>query len=797
MAESIVKLIVDATQGIRSLGRFKKATDEAAKKTDLLKKAVRLQKAATEAATTKLAQFGDIAKSAFNKASKAAQKYQSALGGIKGAIVSLGVAALTKRMIGQAASFAQTQVRLKALSTEYGEFGKIQQLVKDNAKTFNQSQAESANNFSDVYARLRPLGTSLEDIQTVYKGFNATALASGTSAAAASGAFLQLSQALGSGRLQGDEFRSIAEQVPGILRLVSDEMGVTVGELKKLGSDGKITSDILINSLAKGFEENKDKIQQILAESPAAKFKEFSNATSELSNAIGTELLPVVTPVVQELTKLLKAVGDLPGPIKTAGAALIGLSAVVLTLASPVGVLVKGIAALAPAATAATGAAKLLAGAMVILKVAMLALPWVAAAAAVGGLIALTVNYYKEQNKLNRIIEGGATSVNEMKTALDSKSKALAEAESKLSKLKTTGISNSRSVNAQKGRVRELKEELEGIKGVYDAEIRIRTFFEGKGLDLSALDRGFAGPGLPELPKPKPTKPPASTGTGSTAKGPDPVEEARKLAQLSRDRVQAFENQALLASAVNETERKNFQLNIDIAELQKNAKGFAQEDVDAQVAARIALENKRNEAEAYKNTIAETAKEEADSLARFLSDFDAAFQELDAKAKAQADKMDALYASIGQTISTSIVDSLTAAVDGTKRLSDVASDTLRSLANILLKFGVNSLLGQLGSGGGFLGDLFGGFRAKGGTVMGGSSYMVGERGPELFSPGRSGSIAPNSSIGGGANVVVNVDASGTKAEGDGRQANQLGAALGAAVQAELIKQKRPGGLLAA
>jgi hypothetical protein len=52
-------------------------------------------------------------------------------------------------------------------------------------------------------------------------------------------------------------------------------------------------------------------------------------------------------------------------------------------------------------------------------------------------------------------------------------------------------------------------------------------------------------------------------------------------------------------------------------------------------------------------------------------------------------------------------------------------------------------------------------------------------------------------MGGGANVVVNVDASGTKVEGDGRQANQLGAALGAAVQAELIKQKRPGGLLAA
>ena len=824
MAESIVKLIVDATQGIRSLGRFKKATDEAAKKTDLLKKAVRLQKAATEAATKKLAQFGDIAKSAFDKASKAAQKYQSALGGIKGAIVSLGVAALTKRMIGQAASFQQTQIRLKALSTEYGEFGKIQQLVKDNAKTFNLSQAEAASQFSDIYARLRPLGKTLEEVQTVYKGFNATAIASGTSAAAASGAFLQLSQALGSGRLAGDEFRSVSEQIPGILGLVADEMGVAVSELKKLGSEGKITSDILINALAKGFEKNKDKIQQILAESPAAKFKEFSNATSELSNAIGTELLPVVTPAVQGLTELLKAVSDLPGPIKTAGAALIGLSAAVLALASPVSALLKGIAAFAPAAAGATSAAKLLAGAMVILKGAMLALPWVAAAAAVGGLIALTVNYYKEQSDLNSLLNGSEKDMSKYETAIKKANDELAEAKSKLKDMESAGVSNARAIQSQKRRVGELASELKGVEGVYTARVRVLMDIQKGSENIAGIDYKPDGPGGRLVP----INPPetvtqererkaqelkdrlanqltlsggsgtgSSKGTGRT--GPDPVEEARKLAQLSRDRVEAFENQALLASAVNETERRNFQLNIDIAELQKNAKGFAQEDVDAQVAARIALENKRNEAEAYKKTIAETAKEEADSLARFLSDFDAAFQELDAKAKAQADKMDALYASIGQTISTSIVDSLTAAVDGTKRLSDVASDTLRSLANILLKFGLNSLLGGLAGddGVGVFSKLFGGKMAKGGTVMGGKSYLVGERGPELFSPGRSGSIAPNSSIGGGANVVVNVDASGTKAEGDGRQANQLGAALGAAVQAELIKQKRPGGLLAA
>ena len=90
-----------------------------------------------------------------------------------------------------------------------------------------------------------------------------------------------------------------------------------------------------------------------------------------------------------------------------------------------------------------------------------------------------------------------------------------------------------------------------------------------------------------------------------------------------------------------------------------------------------------------------------------------------------------------------------------------------------------------------------GFRAAGGPVSAGSPYIVGERGPELFVPGRSGGIVPNDSLGmGSANVVVNVDASGSNVQGDGNQASQLGKAIGIAVQQELIKQKRPGGLLA-
>ena len=104
-------------------------------------------------------------------------------------------------------------------------------------------------------------------------------------------------------------------------------------------------------------------------------------------------------------------------------------------------------------------------------------------------------------------------------------------------------------------------------------------------------------------------------------------------------------------------------------------------------------------------------------------------------------------------------------------------------------FGVTPKTAGLDFSGAFSG------RALGGAVGAGRPYMVGERGPELFVPGAQGNIVPNHAMG-GANVTVNVDASGSSVEGNADQASQLGKAIGIAVQQELVKQKRPGGLLA-
>jgi len=151
-----------------------------------------------------------------------------------------------------------------------------------------------------------------------------------------------------------------------------------------------------------------------------------------------------------------------------------------------------------------------------------------------------------------------------------------------------------------------------------------------------------------------------------------------------------------------------------------------------------------------------------------------------------------MYQRIGQTISTGIVDGLTQAKSATEALNNVLRDTARQL----LQLGVNSLL-KVAFPASSLFSALPGF-ANGGRPAVGRPSVVGERGPELFVPDRAGTILPNGvGMGGGTTITVNVDASETSADASSGQGAQLGKAIGLAVQQELIKQKRPGGLIAA
>ena len=159
------------------------------------------------------------------------------------------------------------------------------------------------------------------------------------------------------------------------------------------------------------------------------------------------------------------------------------------------------------------------------------------------------------------------------------------------------------------------------------------------------------------------------------------------------------------------------------------------------------------------------------------------------KTRDELQKLNELYSSITSTVETGLVDAIEGAINGTKTLGDVARSVFTQIQRSLISFGVNAFLGGLPGIGQF-------FRANGGVVSAGKSYMVGERGPEMFVPNAGGRIVPNSDMGGSTNVVVNVDASGSAVEGDEAQGRELGRLISVAVQSEIIQQQRPGGLLA-
>ena len=168
---------------------------------------------------------------------------------------------------------------------------------------------------------------------------------------------------------------------------------------------------------------------------------------------------------------------------------------------------------------------------------------------------------------------------------------------------------------------------------------------------------------------------------------------------------------------------------------------------------------------------------------------------------------------IGEEIESSIKNNLRDAITGAKTFGEAMTGVLNKIRDKIIDAQIDKIFGSFGENfgksstggerkglGGFLGGVIGGlFRANGGPVKANQPYIVGERQPELFVPRTSGNIVPSVPMGGESvvnNITVSVDATGSSVSGSSAEGNQLGEQIAAAIQSELIKQKRVGGLLA-
>jgi len=627
--------------------------------------------------------------SAAGRLGKSALGASSRIGGLTGIIGRLALVETGRRMAGVAASFKQTELRLKLLTKEYGEFDKANDFAAKAAKTFGLSSSEAIAGVTDIYARLRPIGVELKDIESTFVGFNTAAKLSGVSAGAASGAFLQLAQALGSGRLQGDEFRSIAEQLPKLNQVIAKEMDVPIGQLKKLASQGKVTAEVVIKALKRIEKEGGPAIAEIMAKDPTQQMKNLANATEDLSISIGKILLPAQLLLIKGMTEGVKWLNDLPDSLKITTVAF-------AALAAAIGPVVVGFKAAARhARVLRVVLLRKLVPALNITKASAGPIVWALSGLAVAAVVFgnALVQQKRKQEKFNELLKG---------TKVE-------------------------AIEAQKELIELRKARIDSIL----ASTKKSGFYRGQAGDIAMLTKNAK-----ELEK-----------------------------QLTQINVRLAEIPGELAA--EEIQKAN-------AAMQALGRSTVQTSAQFQTAFATKFQSYLKTVNDFGgqvgNIVVKAFKGMEDSLVSFVTTGKFKFKEF-----ANSIISDMIRIAIRQAI----IAPFTRGVGG-------------FLSSMFTPAAATAATGPIADGSKFVPH-----RASGGSVAGGSSYLVGERGPEMFTPKRSGSIAPNSSMGGNISINVNVDASGSEVEGDDDQANQLGSMLAAAIQQELVSQKRPGGLLAA
>ena len=232
-------------------------------------------------------------------------KAESILGKRMGSIVSKGFSALPMAgMVAGLALVGQEVLQVGAKATEVSDkFASIKariDLINDGSQStasimdkVYQASERSRGSYTDMLdsvAKLNMLAkdsfSSNDEAIRFVEQLNMQFKLSGAQVGEVSSAMTQLTQAMAAGRLQGDEFNSIMENAPMLAQAISQEMGVPIGQLKQLGSEGKITADVIKSALFNSAEETQAKF----AEMPMT----FQEVGQQLSNAMFQSFQPVL-----------------------------------------------------------------------------------------------------------------------------------------------------------------------------------------------------------------------------------------------------------------------------------------------------------------------------------------------------------------------------------------------------------------------------------------------------------------------------------------------------------------------
>jgi lambda family phage tail tape measure protein len=167
---------------------------------------------------------------------------------LKRTFAFLGGVALVKETIQLVDTYTNLQNRLKIVTSSTAELAVVQDRLFNIAQETRQSYEATVELYARTSSATKTLGLSTEDTLRFTELLNKAVTQSGASANESENAIRQLTQALGSGRLGGDELRSVLEQLPTVADLIAQQLGVTRGELRALGAQGVITPQVIVQA---------------------------------------------------------------------------------------------------------------------------------------------------------------------------------------------------------------------------------------------------------------------------------------------------------------------------------------------------------------------------------------------------------------------------------------------------------------------------------------------------------------------------------------------------------------------
>jgi lambda family phage tail tape measure protein len=194
----------------------------------------------------------------FASAGKGAERSTSALEGASrnlGRVVSAAVFVQAARaVIGMADNYKNLQARLELVTRGSRELAQAQLALFQVSQQTRVGVEQTTDLFTRLSRATASLGVSQEEVVGVTKSINQALIVSGTNAQSASAALVQLGQGFASGVLRGEELNSVLEQAPRLAQAIADGLGVTVGQLRKLGAEGELTGQKVFRALQKSGE---------------------------------------------------------------------------------------------------------------------------------------------------------------------------------------------------------------------------------------------------------------------------------------------------------------------------------------------------------------------------------------------------------------------------------------------------------------------------------------------------------------------------------------------------------------